>query len=341
MTPRKITIMDVAAHSGVSYGTVSRVINNDRHVKDETRTRVLAAMEELGFTVNRQARSLAGGRSNIIGVRVPSMGTGYIGEIMRGIDAELVKCGYDLMLFTTNRPEADEAEYVVNLANSMVDGLLIVTPRPPADYLGKLIHRGFPFVLIDPHDSDREYPAVGSTNWQGAYQATDYLFAEGHTRIGFITGRMDLDASVDRLEGYKAALRTHHIPFDPELVIPGSFEQTEGYTGALQLLELPQPPTVIFASNDVMAMGVMDAIRARRMHIPDDISVMGFDDIPQAALVRPALTTVRQPLEQMGRVATQSLLDMLNDSGKKVGRIELPTQLIVRNSVAPCKETAA
>jgi LacI family transcriptional regulator len=341
MTPRKITIMDVAAHSGVSYGTVSRVINNDRHVKAETRTRVLAAMEELGFTVNRQARSLAGGRSNVIGVLVPDLGTGYIGEIMRGIDAELGNCGYDLMLFTTHRAAAKEAGYVTNLAGGLVDGLLLVLPRNPADYIGILMSRSFPFVLIDHHGNGQDCPAVGATNWQGAYTAVEYLIASGHTRIGFITGTMDLGASVDRLEGYKAALRTHHIPFVPDLVFTGTYEQTDGYTGALMLLDLPQPPTAIFASNDAMAMGVMDAVRSRGLRVPEDISVVGFDDIPQAALVRPALTTVRQPLEQMGRVATQTLLDMLNDSGKKVGRIELPTQLIVRNSVAPCKETAA
>jgi LacI family transcriptional regulator len=338
---RKITILDVAAASGVSYGTVSRVINNDVHVKAETRLRVLQAMEELGYTVNRQARSLAGGRSNIIGVRVPSIGTGYIGEIMRGIDAELNKCGYDLMLFTTNRVEANEAEYVVNIANSMVDGLLLITPRPPADYLGTLMGHNFPFVLIDTHDNDQDYPAVGSTNWQGAYQATDFLFAKGHTRIGFIAGRMDLDASVERLEGYKAALRMHHIPFNPDLVFPGMYDQVDGYTGAQQLFELSQPPTAIFASNDVMAMGVMDAVRACGLRIPEDISVIGFDDIPQAALVRPALTTVRQPLEQMGRVATQSLLDMLKDRSKKITRIELPTQLVIRDSVSYPKDKSS
>ncbi|HSV85448.1 MAG TPA: LacI family DNA-binding transcriptional regulator, partial [Levilinea sp.] len=331
--PRKVTIVDVAAESGVSYGTVSRVINNDPHVKEETRQRVLASMQTLGYTVNRQARSLAGGRSNIVGVLVPDLGTGYIGEIMRGIDAELASCGYDLMLFTTHRAAVKEAGYVANLVGGMVDGLLLVLPRNPADYIGILMSRGFPFVLIDHHGTGKQCPAVGATNWQGGFQATEYLIAAGHTHIGFITGTMDLNASVDRLEGYKAALRTQHIPFKSELIFEGSYEQTDGYTGALYLLDQAVPPTAIFASNDVMAMGVMDAVRSRSLRVPEDVSVIGFDDIPQAALVRPALTTVRQPLVQMGRLATQFLIDMLNEPGKLINRVELPTELIVRASV--------
>ena len=327
-----VTIHDVAAEAGVSYGTVSRVINNHPHVKAGTRDRVLQAMEQLGYVVNRQARSLAGGKSNIIGVLVPDLGTSYIGEIMRGIDAELGLAGYDLMLYTTHRTAAKESNYVANLARGVVDGLLLVLPRKPADYIGILTDHKFPFVLIDHQGTGKACPAVGATNWQGAYHATEYLINLGHQRIGFITGSMDLGAAVDRLEGYKAALRTQHLPYEADLVYEGDFSQPEGYTGALILLDLPTPPTAFFASNDVMAMGVMDAVRSRGWRIPEDISIIGFDDIPQAALVRPALTTVRQPLEQMGRVATQMLLDRLLEPDKIFNRIELPTDLIIRSS---------
>ncbi len=338
---RKVTIMDVAAQSGVSYGTVSRVINDDPHVKAETRTRVLQIMEEMGYTVNRQARSLAGGKSNTVAVLAPDLGTGYIGEIMRGIDGELGNFNYDLMLYTTHRTAAKEADYVANLASGLVDGLLLVLPRNPADYIGVMLKSQFPFVLIDHQGTGKECPAVGATNWQGAYQATEYLIAAGHTRIGFISGTMDLGAAVERLAGFKASLRTHHVPFCPELIYEGNFEQPDGYNGALELLELPQPPTAIFASNDVMAFGVMDAVRSCGLRIPEDVSVIGFDNIPQSALVRPALTTVQQPLEQMGRVATQILLDMLKDPSKKITRIELPTELIIRDSVSDNRTKAA
>ncbi len=340
-TTRKVTIMDVAAQSGVSYGTVSRVINDDPHVRAETRSRVLLAMENLGYVVNRQARSLAGGKSNTVAVLVPDLGTGYIGEIMRGIDAELGNCNYDLMLYTTHRAAAKEADYVLNLTSGLVDGLLLVLPRNPADYIGMLLKSQFPFVLIDHQGTGKECPAVGATNWQGAYQATEYLINVGHIKIGFITGTMDLGAALDRLAGYKASLRTHHIPYQPELVYQGNFDQPDGYHGALKLLELPEPPSAIFASNDVMAFGVMDAVRSCGLRIPDDISVVGYDNIPQSALVRPSLTTVLQPLEQMGRVATQTLLDMLKEPGKKITHIELPTELIIRDSVSEPRTRSA
>jgi LacI family transcriptional regulator len=330
--PSKVTIIDVAAQANVSYGTVSRVINNDVHVKQETRDRVLKTMQRLGYVANRQARILAGGSSNSIGVLVPDLGTGYIGEIIRGIDSELGLKDLDLILYTTHRTASKEANYVANLAKGMVDGLLLVLPRSPADFIGILTQRNFPFVLIDHQGIGPDCPAVGATNWQGGFTATEYLIKLGHRRIGFITGWKDLGCAQDRLDGYRSALRTYHISERPEFIYEGTFFQPDGFTGASTLLDLPDPPTAIFASNDVMAMGVMDAVRNKGLRVPDDVSVIGFDDIPQAALIRPALTTIGQPLEKMGRVATQMLLELLSQSQTKVGRIELPTELIIRES---------
>jgi LacI family transcriptional regulator len=330
----KVTIKDVAAEAGVSFGTVSRVINNDVHVRKETRERVSKTMQRLGFVANRQARSLAGGKSNSVGVLVPDLGTGYIGEIIRGIDAELSLSGIDLILYTTHRTASKESNYVANLATGMVDGLLLVLPRSPADFIGNLTQRNFPFVLIDHQGIGKDCPAVGAMNWQGGFTATEYLIKLGHQRIGFITGWMDLGCATDRLKGYRSALRTYHIPEKPELIYEGTFFQPDGFAGASTMLDLSDPPTAIFASNDVMAMGVMDAVRNRGLRVPEDVSVIGFDDIPQASLIRPTLTTINQPLEKMGRVSTQMLLDLLHEPEKKVNRIELPTQLVVRDSCA-------
>jgi len=327
-----VTIMDVASEAGVSYATVSRVLNDDAHVRPQTRQRVQQAMERLGYVVNRPARSLAGGRSRVIGILVPDLGTGYIGEIMRGIDDELDLAHYDMMLYTTHRREAKESSYVASLTQGMADGLLIVLPRNPATFMQTLRQRNFPYVLIDHQGTNEKDHAVGATNWQGAYNATEYLIKLGHRRIGFITGSMDLGCARDRLAGFQAALRTYHLPVDPQLIYEGDFHQPDGYAGGNALLSLPQPPTAIFASNDVMAMGVMDAARSRGLRIPEDISILGFDDIPQSQNIRPALTTVRQPLEKMGRVAAQMLLDLLNDPQKDVSRVELPTELIIRDS---------
>src|SRR5512145_235886 len=192
LTSNRITIFDVAAASGVSYGTVSRVLNNDPHVHPETRARVIEEIGRLGYVTNRQARSLAGGKSNTIGLLVPDLGTAYIGEIIHGIDAELSLSELDLILYTTHRTASKEASYVANLAEGMVDGLLLVLPRNPIDYVGTLTRRKFPFVLIDHQGTGENCSAVGATNWQGAYTATEYLIKLGHTRIGFITGTMDL-----------------------------------------------------------------------------------------------------------------------------------------------------
>ena len=262
------TIVDVAKKAGVSLGTASRVINKDTHVAPETRERVEKVMRELGYVANRQARSLKGSKTNVIGVLVPDLGTGYIGEIMRGIDSELALTQLDLMLFTTHRTAIKEAGYVANLVQGMVDGLLIVLPRNPADYTGTLTRRNFPFVLIDHQGTGEACPAVGAANWQGAYDATEFLIKIGHQRIGFISGSMDLGAAIDRLDGYRSALRTHHLSQDTELIYGGEFFQPDGYAGAGALLQLTNPPTAIFASNDVMAMGAMDAARSCGLRIP-------------------------------------------------------------------------
>jgi LacI family transcriptional regulator len=339
MTKRKsssrVTIVQVAKEAGVSLGTVSRVINDDVHVADETRERVLAVAKEMGYVANRQARGLKGRKTNTIGVLVPNLGTGYIGEIMQGIDTELELSQLDLMLFTTHRVADKEAKYVANMVQGMVDGLLFLIPRSPSDYIGTLIDRSFPFVLIDNQVENEPCRYVGATNWQGAYKATEYLIELGHRRIGFMTGSMDLNSATDRLEGYKSALRTNHIPENPDLIYEGDYTQPSGYAGATALLDLGEVLTAIFASNDAMAMGAMDAVRSRGLRVPEDISVMGFDDVPQSAMIRPALTTVRQPLEQMGRVATQMLLDILKNPEREVDQMRLPTELIIRDSVQP------
>lgn len=332
-----VTIVDVAHEAGVSYTTVSRVLNNKAHVKPETRQRVLTAMTRLGYVVDQRARSLAGGRSQVIGLLVHDAGTSYIGEIIRGIDEELASAQYDLLLYTTHRRKTKESAYVTTLTRGMADGLLLVSPRNPGVYLETLRQHRFPHVMIDHRGSDDETPAVAAENWQGTYNATEYLIEFGHQRIGFITGDMAQICAQDRLAGYETALTDHGITFDPELVCEGNFFQSLGYVGASAMLELPNPPTAIFASNDVSAFGVMEAVRDHGLRIPDDISVVGFDDIPQAAHVHPPLTTVRQPLEEMGRAATRMLLEHIKDPERPLKRVELPTELVVRQSCAPKK----
>jgi LacI family transcriptional regulator len=327
---KKITIVDVAREASVSLTTTSRVINNKFHVRPEKRERVLRAMARLGYTVNLQARSLRSGRSQMVGLVVRDVGTAYAGEIVRGIDLVLAESQYDLMLYTTHRRKTQESAYVTMLSRGLADGLLLILPRDPEAYLRVLRERRFPHVLIDHQGIDNRGPAVGATNWQGAFDATRYLIDLGHRRVGFITGDMELGCARDRLAGYHAALDQFGLPDDPALIREGDFFQTCGYTAANELLTLPEPPTAIFASNDVMAFGVMEAVRDHHLRIPDDISIVGFDDVPQATQVHPPLTTVRQPLEQMGRAGARLLLEIIQDPEHLLPRIELPTELAIR-----------
>ncbi len=331
---RQVTIVDIARETGVSYSTVSRVLSGFEFVKEDTRQRVLEAAQRLGYVANIGARSLAGGKSHVIGLLVPGLDNGYIGEVARGIDEELARVNYDLMLYTTHRQRGKESAYVHAIANGLTDGLILVVPLV-MDYLQGLQAQNFPYVLVDQGDPTNRSNIVDATNWQGAYAATEYLINLGHSRIGLISGLMQIASARERLEGYKAALADHQIAFDPALIAEGDFWQTSGYQAALRLLDLNPLPTAIFASNDLSAFGAMDAIRERGLSIPDDISIVGFDDIPQASLVHPKLTTVRQPLDQMGRVAVQMLLDQIENPSQPPRRITLATQLIVRDSCKP------
>jgi LacI family transcriptional regulator len=330
-----ITIIDVAREAGVSYGTVSRVINDSPNVKSETREKVKQVISQMGFVGNRSARSLVSGRTNVIGLLLPDLGTAYIGEIIRGIDTELESSQYNLMLYTSHRREMKESGYISSLIQSGVDGVILIVPCNPANYLDKLRVLNFPYVLVDQQGIDEKDPAVGATNFQGAFDATEYLISLGHQRIAFITGSMDLGCAQERLAGYKASLHKHKILTNNQWIIEGDFEQATGYSSAKMLMRLTDQPTAIFASNDMMAFGVMDAVRDMGKKIPGDVSVIGFDDVFQSSQTMPGLTTIRQPLESMGRQATRMLLEMINEKQIKTGKVELPTQLILRGS---CKE---
>jgi LacI family transcriptional regulator len=342
-TAERVTIIDVANEANVSFSTVSRVVNSKGYVSAETRERVLQAMTRTGYVVNRQARALAGGRHQVIGLLVRDLDTSYIGEILRGIDEELAAASYDLMLYTTHRRKTRESIFVASLTQGMTDGLLMVLPVDPGAYLESIRRRHFPYVLIDDGGLNDEGPSVGATNRQGAFDATTYLIALGHRRIGFITGNQEMGCALDRLTGYQNALIDASLPIDPALVREGDFHQPLGYQRTRELLALPDPPTAIFAANDVSAFGVMDAVRDAGLRIPDHVSVLGFDDIPGAASTNPPLTTMRQPLREMGRLATRMLFDFIADPDRGVARVELPTELQIRATcrAAPTVGTSA
>jgi DNA-binding LacI/PurR family transcriptional regulator len=254
--------------------------------------------------------------------------------MMRDVDRELELAGYDFMMFSTRRHVGKEASYVKTIASRMTDGLILITPLVPSEYLDALRERKFPYVLLDQGDKSGNSSIVESANRQGAYEATSYLIGLGHRRIAFITGLMEIESAVKRLAGYKAALAEHDIPFSEELVVSGDFSFTGGYKASQELLCLNTPPSAIFASNDFEALGAMESIRDKGLSIPDDISIIGFDDIRLASISFPKLSTVRQELSQMGKMAAQLLLEQIESPDLVPRRITMSTKLILRDSCA-------
>ncbi len=330
-----VTIVDVANDSGVSYSTVSRVLNGYEFVKDSTREKVLASAKALGYVANQQARSLAGGRSNIIGLLVPTLDMGYVATIARGVEEALGSTDYDIMLYTTHRQREKEARYAKMIANGMSDGLLLLAPAYMDDYVDSFIDNQFPYVMVDQEDPKHRSSTISVTNWQGAYEATEYLIRLGHRRIAHIAGLMSMSSAQQRLEGYRAALKEYDIPFDDNLVVIGNYLQADSVEASQKLLIMQEPPTAIFAANDMMAFGAIEAAMSRELHIPEQLSIIGFDDVPQAMFSYPKLTTVRQPLDQMGHTATRLLLSIIDNPEQKPQHITLSTKLIERDTCAP------
>jgi LacI family transcriptional regulator len=333
----RVTISDIAKRAGVSKATVSRVLNDKPDVDEATRRRILEIIQETGYTRQAAAVGLATGRTNLIGLLVPSLSRPYSIEVIQGVAQGLEEYDYELVLYTTSMAEKNQELFGQALSRNLVDGLLVLLPRNGVNYLAQLRASRFPVVLIDHRGVAADLPSVLASNRQGAREATHYLIELGHRRIAFITGLLDFGCSRDRLEGYKLALAEAGIPFAPELVGAGDFVEAGGLARAREWLAGPNPPTAIFASSDLMALGAMEAARQQGLRVPDDVSIVGFDDIPAAARALPALTTVKQPLQDMGRRAVDLLLGQIMGQKLEALEVELPTELIIRASCARCR----
>ncbi len=329
-----VTIADVAELAQVSKMSVSRVLNGQAGVSEKTRLRILNAVEQLGYAPNQRARA---GAPSLIGLLIPNIATTYMGEILRGVSGAAERLNYGLMLYTQGSVDyAERTSYYLSLLqNSLIDGVLMVVPRDYEVIVSDLKQHDLRYVIIDHHNGTGSEPSVTATNRKGVIDAMRHLLALGHRRIGFITGRMDIACSQDRLYGYRDGLAEVGLPFDAELVREGDFEQPTGFQQARTLLSLPEPPTAIIASNDVMAFGVMDAAKAAGLEVGRDISIVGFDDIFMASQVYPTLTTVRQPMAAMGEAALDMLVTLLQGRTVLNPRRELPTELIIRQSTGP------
>jgi LacI family transcriptional regulator len=333
---KRATIRGVASAAGVSIATVSRVLNGRPDVAPNTREAVLRAVREQGFSTNRNARALSGGRTGLIGVTLPMVEAAYFGVILAGASEALYEQDMRVVLCPTLHQHDREVTLLDRLMRGTTDGAVLMLPEETSSEL-KALQRDFPFVVVDPRVAlDEGIPVVSAAHAAGARAATEHLLSLGHRRIGAITGPPACIACTDRLNGYHGALAAAGVLPDPELVAVSDFRNGPATAAAAaKLLDLPDPPTAIFAFNDNVAVGVIKAARSRGLRIPEDLSVVGFDDSEQAEIVTPALTTVRQPLAEMGRMAVSLLLRLLENQRVDALRIELATKLVVRESTAP------
>jgi LacI family transcriptional regulator len=338
-TKSAITIHDVAAAAGVSVTTVSRVLNDKDDVAPETSARVREVIRELGYASGLAARSMRSRRTNVLGLIVPDLAQPYSLLVTKGVQRTALAAGYDLLVYASAVRNATslasrEQQQVALLNGSVTDGLIIVTPHASS------YRSSYPLVAVDPHSENVDFASVLSTNFHGVQMAMAYLLDLGHRRIGFIGGRPDLQSAVRRLEGYCHSLHSRGIAIDDGLIRVGNYERAIAHQVAVELLRGEPPVTAIMAASDDMAFGVYDAARELGIHIPGELSVVGFDNIPDALLVDPPLTTVDQAIEMMGTLAAEVVIKLI--TGQEPAQLvhKVPTHLVVRQSCRPIPVTS-
>lgn len=336
-SPKAITILDVAKTAGVSVSTVSRVLNGKDDVAQETIEKVQMVIQDLGYASSLAARGMRSHRTNVIGMIIPDVATPYCQEIMCGVNDVIVQSNKDLIIYTSGGNQkgnvaVHERNYVALLNGGTADGVIVVTPTATT------FASHAPVVILDPNNENPDFPSVISTNREGALAAMNYLTILGHRRIGYITGRMELISSSQRLQGYKDGLAAAGIPLDEGLIEFGNYTSDAGESCTRKFLAMQDRPTAIFAANDMTALGVYRAAKEAGLRIPEDLSVVGFDNLHDSAYMVPALTTVDQFLDEMGAVATRMILSLVNDDVFQWDLQTIQTQLVIRDSCAPLRK---
>jgi len=323
----------VAEAAGVSLPTVSKVLNGRGDVAPATRERVQEVLRELGY-VPQPGRRAAPAR--VIDLVFDDLVSPYSLEVLRGVTDAGAELGVDVVV---GRPPEREEDWARRLRSAGREGLIVVTSELTREQVEGFARAGLPLVVIDPLNLPRvEVTSVGATNWNGGLTATEHLLSLGHRRIAYAGGPVQASCSQARQHGYRGALENAGIPADPDLILHGAFGYPNGLEMGGRLLDLPEPPTAVFAGSDATALGVVEAARRRGLRVPEDLSVVGFDDTMLAELATPALTTVRQPLQDMGRVALRTLLRLAAGDTLDSHHVELATHLVVRDSTTTRKE---
>ncbi|NBC86928.1 MAG: substrate-binding domain-containing protein [Bacteroidetes bacterium] len=327
------TLEDVARQAGVSISTVSRTINRPDMVNDDTRTRVKAAIDDLGYQPNRVARRLRrlDGRAHMLGLLIPDIQNPFYSDVVRG--AEDVAYARDAAVILCNTDETSDREqfYVDVLKAESADGV-ILPPIARSDLNLDIKNIGMPLVFFDRRISDASVDTVVVDNERGARDIVNHLIELGHRRIGLINGPETIATSAERAAGYRRALHDQGIPFDDELVREGRPIRDAGKALTDELLRLDHAPSALFAANNQLALGVLESVREHDLRIPEDIAVVTFDDAPWAKLLDPPLTTVRQPSYEMGRRAADLLFDRIASPDRAAALIVLQPELVVRAS---------
>jgi LacI family transcriptional regulator len=324
-----VTIGDVAAQAGVSIATVSKVINGRYGVAATTLARVQAVIDELGYESSLVAQSLRSHRTNVIGILVADIEP-FSAELLKGAARAVRDSGYELVVYSggglRRSRQGWERRYLSRVSGTLTDGTVLVTPTVVD------VQEGAPVVAVDPHTGASLLPTVTSDNLEGAIRATEYLIRLGHRRIGFLAGRPDLESARLREQGFRQALHEAGISLDPELVRVGGYEMDLAEGPARELLALRPRPTAVFAANDLMAIQMMRVAEMIGLRVPDDLSVIGFDNIPESALTEPGLTTIAQPIQDMGFEAVRMLVSLIDQTFSGPRQVTLPTSLVVRHS---------
>ncbi|MEW9528746.1 LacI family DNA-binding transcriptional regulator [Microbispora sp. NPDC049125] len=324
---------DVARLAGVSVATVSRVVNGRYGVSAGTTAQVRTAIERLGYESSLVATSLRRSRTDVLGLVTHSFQS-YTAEVLKGVMEALTQSGFDLIIYANSDlygtySEGWEQRHLTRLSGTLTDGCIVVTPWGE-------VRSSTPVVVIDPV-RDSTAPSVTADNLAGAIQVVEHLLGLGHRRIGFIAGRSSLAAAWSREEGYRTALAETGVPVDPTLIGRGDFNPESAIPLARALLERPDRPTAIFAASDGMALKVLEVAKGLGLDVPGDLSVAGFDNIPESALAEPALTTVDQSMYRLGHEAARMLKSLVTGEWEGPRQIVLPTRLVVRGSTAPPK----
>lgn len=337
LTKRPQSLEDIAAKAGVSRSTVSRIINNAPGVSEEKRQRVLAVIRQEGFAPNPAARALVTRRTQAIGVVIPLApltffeDTFYFPTLLQGISRTTSQRDHAMMLWLIQNEEEHQTFYRRIVSNRLMDGVIIASATRDEPLVDHFLESGIPFVMVErPGRYVEQINFVTIDNETSAYEAVTHLIALGRRRIGHITGNLGIADGVDRVQGYQRALTTAGLPVDQALIVEGNFSHGSGYQGAKKLLE--QQVDALFAANDITARGALQALHEVRIRVPEDIALVGFDDLPTASQLTPKLTTVRNPVEEKGQVAASILLDLIANPGSLPRQVTLPTQLIVRES---------